>query len=305
MRLWFNSCSFVFCQGHSSHETVYNFVDHSAIHREQARRAEEERLRIEREQREKEEKEKIEREAREAAERERERLQEELRKKRAEEEAREKERQRRENERIEEERQQKLKKQQELDQKSSKLRTSLREYKFGDKLGRSTFDALSVSGMTQLRIGMFGPTGSGKSCFINTCEQSVRQTDKGSVPESSAGEEGTIILEDYLPEMFFKLVDTRGFFNYDADESVEFRDILAGKIRSGDVIRRGEPRDVGEDVPFVDALHGVIFVLKANDIRLKNERLQEYLKPMRDVIADSGLPQSISAFSLIVGNCAM
>ena len=37
--------------------------------------------------------------------------------------------------------------------------------------------------------------------------------DKDSAPDSSTGQEGTT-LQDYLPEMFFHLVDTRGFFNY-------------------------------------------------------------------------------------------
>ena len=260
-------------------------MDNSEAQRAAARRAEEERLRRERERRETEERARIEREAREKQEREKRRLEEEIRRRKAEEEALQRKRRRKEEEALK----LKLQKQRELDAKSSSLRTSLCQYKFGNELGSAAFDELSVSDMTQLRIAMFGPTGSGKSCFINTCEKSVRQADRGSAPESSTGGEGTIVLEDYLPEMFFKLVDTRGFFNYNDDESGEFRDILAGRIKSGDVIRRGDPaRASCEEAPFVDALHGVIFVLKANDIRLQNESLKKYLNPMREIILKSG-----------------
>lgn len=272
-------------QGGSRHEHHVTVVDNSEAERAAARRAEEERLQRERERKETEERARIEREAREKQEREKRRLEEEIRRRKAEEEALQRERQRKEEEALK----LKLQKQRELDAKSSSLRTGLCQYKFGNKLGSAAFDKLSVSDMTQLRIAMFGPTGSGKSCFINTCEKSVRQADRGSAPESSTGGEGTIVLEDYLPEMFFKLVDTRGFFDYNEDESREFRDILAGRIKSGDVIRRGDPvRASCEGVPFVDALHGVIFVLKANDVRLQNESLKKYLNPMREIILKSG-----------------
>ena len=66
----------------------------------------------------------------------------------------------------------------------------------------------------------------------------MRQTEKGSAPDSSTGQEGTITLQDYLPELFFRLVDTRGFFNYNANEMVEFQNILHGKIQPGDNVIR-------------------------------------------------------------------
>ena len=98
-------------------------------------------------------------------------------------------------------------------------RAELFDYKFGNKIKLDSFRGLAIDDVTQLRIGVFGPTGSGKSCFINTCERAVRQTDKGTAPDSTTGQEGTITLQDYLPELFFNLVDTRGFFNYNYNES--------------------------------------------------------------------------------------
>ena len=96
-------------------------------------------------------------------------------------------------------------------------------YQFGDKIKLDSFLGLEIDDVTQLRIGVFGSTGSGKSCFINTVERVVRQTNKGSVPDQSRGNEGTIVLQDYLPELFFHLVDTRGFFKYDSDDTIEFQ----------------------------------------------------------------------------------
>ena len=78
----------------------------------------------------------------------------------------------------------------------------------------------------------------------------IRQTDKGSAPDSSTGQEGTITLQDFLPEMFFNLVDTRGFFNYNYNETVEFQNILQGKIQPGDNVHR--LKEDQEDVSDMD-----------------------------------------------------
>ena len=69
----------------------------------------------------------------------------------------------------------------ELEAELCRRRDQLFNYKFGDKTRLDNFMGLSIDDVTQLRIGVFGPTGSGKSCFINTCERAVRQTEKGSL----------------------------------------------------------------------------------------------------------------------------
>lgn len=177
-----------------------------------------------------------------------------------------------------------------LQDRSSGLRSSLFAYELGSITGSQTLKTLNFS---KLRIGVFGPTGSGKSCFINTCERTVRQTDKGSVPIATSGAEGTLILEDYLTELFFRLVDTRGFFSYDHREGKEVNDILYGRIKSGDFIKRGDDSFGDQiarrkDAPFEEWLHGVILVVKANDVRLRNGSLKKYLKPVRDILKDVG-----------------
>ena len=244
---------FLLQSGESKHETHYTYVDNTAREREEARRREERRLANEREQREKAEKLRI--------------AQEEARK-----------------------REDEVKRLQ-LEKELCLRRSELFDYKFGNKTRLDSFRGLAIDDVTQLRIGVFGPTGSGKSCFINTCERAVRETEKGSAPDSTIGREGIITLQDYLPEMFFHLVDIRGFFNSNANEVVEFQNILEGRIQPGDnVIRpkKGQentaPMNLHPCPEFASKLHGVIIVVMANDPRLREGALKDYLQPVRDVL---------------------
>ena len=182
----------------------------------------------------------------------------------------------------------------ELEAELRRRRDQLFKYKFGDKTKLDNFMGLNIDDVTQLRIGVFGPTGSGKSCFVNTCERAVRQTEKGSAPDSTTGQEGTITLQDYLPEMFFRLVDTRGFFNYNSNENIEFQNILFGKIQPGDNIVRPKndednTQELNQCPAFGQRLHGIIIVVKANDPRLTEGALKDYLKPVRDVLRKNGI----------------
>ena len=188
-------------------------------------------------------------------------------------------------------------------------RDELFNYKFGNKTWLSSFGGLELDDVTQLRIGVFGATGSGKSCFINTCERTVRQTEKGSAPDSSTGQEGTITLQDYLPELFFRLVDTRGFFNYNAYEIEEFQNILHGKIQPWDnVIRLPEDGASIASVnhhpcpSFANRLHGIIIVVMANDPRLTGGILEKYLSPVREILCKTSKlpPPAFTTYSIVV-----
>ena len=182
----------------------------------------------------------------------------------------------------------------ELEAELCRHRGQLYNYKFGDKTRLDNFQGLQIDDVTQLRIGVFGPTGSGKSCFINTCERVVRKTEKESAPDSTTGQEGRITLQDYLPEMFFHLIDTRGFFNYNANEAFGFQNILYGKIQPGDNIALSVDGHVNEQETrqcpaFGQRLHGIILVVKANDPRLNEGALKDYLKPVRDIVRENGI----------------
>ncbi|PFX15719.1 uncharacterized protein LOC111343207 [Stylophora pistillata] len=262
-----------------SKETHYTYVDNTAAQRREAEEREARRLENERKQRENDERLRIAREKAEEERRRREQLREQRESEIAEEEAR-----------REAEEQKRL----ELEAELCRRRDQLFNYKFGDKTRLDNFMGLNIEDVTQLRIGVFGPTGSGKSCFINTCERAVRETDRGSAPDSTTGQEGTITLQDYLPEMFFHLVDTRGFFNYNSNENIEFQNILFGKIQPGDNIHRsnaGESKtqEMHQCPEFRQRMHGIIIVVKANDPRLTEGALKDYLKPVRDVLRKNGI----------------
>ena len=237
------------------------------------------------------------RDRREAEERENRRLENERKqreieeKMRIEEEKQEEEARRRKQykEQLQREMEEKERKRLQLEAELCRRRGELFEYKFGNKTRLDNFLGLQIEDVTQLRIGVFGPTGSGKGCFINTCERTVRGTGKGTT-----GQEGTIYLQDYLPEMFFHLVDTRGFFNYNANETGEFENILTGKIQPGDYIFRladgqaSAAQEMHQESEFSKRMHGIILVVKANDPRLSEGYLRDYLKLVRDMLRKTG-----------------
>ena len=244
-------------------------MDNTAKEREEARKKEERRLENERKEKEEEEKLRIAKE----------KLKEEERRKAQ-------YREQREREIAQEE----IKRRQ-LEKELCLRRAELFDYKFGNKTRLDSFRGLAIDDVTQLRIGVFGPTGSGKSCFINTCERAVRKTEKGSAPDSTTGREGTIILQDYLPEMFFHLVDIRGLFNYNANEAVEFQNILEGRIQPGENVICPQGYALMELHPcpeFASKLHGIIIVVKANDPRLSEGSLKDYLKSFRHILRRKG-----------------
>ena len=255
-------------------------MDNTERDRREAQEREARRLENERQQRAIEEKMRIEKQRQEEEASRREQYKQQREREIAEEEAR----------KAEEERKRLL-----LEAELCRRRGELLEYKFGNKTRLDNFIGLEIEDLTQLRIGVFGPTGSGKSCFINTCERTVRQTEKGSAPDSTTGQEGTITLQDYLTETFFRLVDTRGFFNYNSNETVEFENILFGKLQPGDNIVRpadGQaitPQEMHQNAEFSRRLHGIIIVVKANDPRLSEGALKDYLKPVRDILRKTGI----------------
>ena len=181
-----------------------------------------------------------------------------------------------------------------LEAEICRRRDELLNYTFGKKTSLDNFLGLQIEDVTQLRIGVFGHTGSGKSCFINTCERTVRKTDKGTAPVFSDGKQGTIGLQDYLPEMFFHLVDTSGFFYYSANEVADFENMLAGKLQPGDNIVSCSSNQVSavqekhQKPEFSQRMHGIIFVVKVNDPRLQEGAMRDYMEPLRVMLRKTG-----------------
>ena len=143
---------------------------------------------------------------------------------------------------------------------------------------------------------MFGDAGAGRSSFICTCERTVRETKRGTAPVGGEGKEVTVTLRDYLPEMFFRLVDTRCFFSHNAEEVEEFMKILEGKIRSGQKLVRSFAFQQASDPEmkltprpaFKDRLHGIIFVVQGSSPRLRHGKLGDKMRPFRYILKKMG-----------------
>ena len=167
-----------------------------------------------------------------------------------------------EREREEVNRRQKTLKRLQLEADLCRRRDELFNYRLGDKTRLDCFQDLQFEDVSQLRIGVFGPSGSGKSCFINTCERVLRQTKQGSAPVGTTRQADMISLQEYLPEMAFRLVDTRG---------VWFSNMIGELQADND----GKPKDNAGDKEmhqhpwFSDKIHGIILVFKANEPQLE------------------------------------
>ncbi|XP_019636254.1 PREDICTED: uncharacterized protein LOC109478882 [Branchiostoma belcheri] len=183
-----------------------------------------------------------------------------------------------------------------LQQESVRERRQLLQYNFGDKHGLRHFASIDIRDMQTsgrgLRIGIFGPSGSGKSSFINTCERVMKQTKKGTCDTQTTGEEGTILVQEYLDDIGsnFCLVDTRGFFNYGKKEYDAMTNIVFGRIKPGEMIDIDDAVlvDKSRDI-FPDYLHGIVIVLSAKDPLLLDGTYTTNLNTIRSFMKPKGI----------------
>ncbi|XP_078602561.1 uncharacterized protein LOC144876776 [Branchiostoma floridae x Branchiostoma japonicum] len=170
-----------------------------------------------------------------------------------------------------------------------RIQKDLEEYQVGSKLRLGKFFPAEVKKIESINIAMVGPTGSGKSSFINIAEQ-VMMGEATAITQST-GKEGTIHLEEFLTKFNFRLIDTRGYFDLDEGWSQELKNILTGKIRPGQTILRDvddaalapEQHLRSDEAPFGEQIHGVICVMVDKDPRLEQYKtrmrsIKEYLR---------------------------
>ncbi|XP_070553844.1 uncharacterized protein [Ptychodera flava] len=173
-------------------------------------------------------------------------------------------------------------------------RRAILDYKFGDKHGMGSFSSLDISEFTdpkaRLRIALMGPTGVGKSSFINTCERTIKISDKGSCEVFSGGE-GTVRLQDYLGGVCaFRLVDVRGFQNMDQDTLATVREVVDGNIRPGEVVRYNKSsKGAKYEVPLLERIHGVICCTSPMDPYLKDGGTVKLLEEFRAIFRERGI----------------
>ncbi|XP_077984292.1 uncharacterized protein LOC144438937 [Glandiceps talaboti] len=195
---------------------------------------------------------------------------------------------------------------------------SLKKYKIGDMIGYDEFkyNGLEI-GFENVRIALFGPTGSGKSSFINMAQQVMEDRDlrKVSSITQGTGREGTMSLVAYLQsdDFQFYLLDTRGFFDTGTEMMTEMKDVLSGRIDEDDTIYRKTDldlldRDIAEDAAFemeeranrpdaelAERVHGLICILDYDDARFNDYK--DEMKPYREFFKSQGIsPVSVVMF---------
>ncbi|XP_032227443.2 uncharacterized protein LOC116610889 [Nematostella vectensis] len=176
-------------------------------------------------------------------------------------------------------------------------------YKTGDMLGLDMFGDAEEGEMEgfKSRIAVFGMTGSGKSALINTVHKLLFGPEHELAVVQSSGGEGTEVLEEFFHDLGFTMVDTRGFFEFDtATEQAELFRIFYGGVKEGEVIDRGalgarKAASVGKaghkmnKPPLSRQVHAVLWVIKANDVRLANEMYRDKFKFLKDRLSQESI----------------
>ncbi|XP_078682387.1 uncharacterized protein LOC144916865 [Branchiostoma floridae x Branchiostoma belcheri] len=182
-----------------------------------------------------------------------------------------------------------------------RIKSALQCYEVGSKLRLDKPFKDKIKDIQHVNIAMIGPTGSGKTSFINIVEQLMTGT--STAITQGEGREGTVQLEEYLHDFNFRLIDTRGYFHLDRKQYTELKDILTGKIRPFQtIVRETDDEDhVPEQSMQTDEallggqIHGVICVMEDSDPRIKQYATR--MKSIKEYLRDEGYsPVSALAF---------
>jgi len=169
------------------------------------------------------------------------------------------------------------------------------DFQTSPRIKKESFRDLKVDDIDVLRVALIGPTGSGKTSFVGTLQRAIGEPQ--SAFEQGTGKEGTIHLEEYYVQKNIRMVDTRGFFDSDERLLEECLKIMSGRIRAGEEIMRTydqqgasqESEAAAKRAPALSKYaHAVIFVVKANDPRLKDGKYKDTLQKIREHFREDG-----------------
>lgn len=184
---------------------------------------------------------------------------------------------------------------------------TLLDYTPTKPLTTNIFRGLDVSEITELRVGVFGMTGSGKSSFIKTCEVAINDDPrKFQAVIGTGGGEGTLILEDFLYEcQSFRLLDTRGWAYNDMVETEEFYRICKGELLLGNECFRNRsnttapiPTSTSRTITDFNAIVScILLVVKGNDPRLLTGAYKTTFQSYREFARRAGNFQTLTSIS--------
>lgn len=180
------------------------------------------------------------------------------------------------------------KKERELQKEIEELQNSLMNYDFQKcpRIKKESFRDLDVGDIDLVRIAFIGPTGSGITSLIGTLQRALGVNQ--GIYGRGFGQQDTYRVEEFYLQKQIRLVDTPGWL--EADERVVF-DILSGRIRSGEkpeYYAQKKERMTQRACELSKCAHAMVFVVIANDPRLKYGVYESKLRKIRERLRENG-----------------